>query len=210
MALREQALTTLATVRSELSLTSSADDTYLCRLIEGASDFIAQYCNRDFYKATVTEKVKGFGAVRIVLSRTPIISIASISYLGSTIDSDSYEIENASTGFLYRSAGWNWTAQLWLNTTDDVAVGSERAAFSATYTGGYVTPNQSGTRTLPYDLEDVCIQLVTQRYRRRGQDASVESESLGDYDVTYAGRNEDRLPASAKRVLDGYKRPVIA
>lgn len=46
------------------------------------------------------------------------------------------------------------------------------------YTAGYAATN------MPYDVEQVCIELVQEAYNRRDHDVNVQSESLGDYSYT--------------------------
>jgi hypothetical protein len=41
------------------------------------------------------------------------------------------------------------------------------------YNGGY--------DTVPYDIEQVCLEAAAQMYRDRKRDRGVQSESLGDY-----------------------------
>jgi hypothetical protein len=38
-----------------------------------------------------------------------------------------------------------------------------------------------GLSTVPYDIEQVCLEVAAQMYRDRKRDRGVQSESLGDY-----------------------------
>lgn len=199
-------LTLPATVAAELGV--SASDERLPRYIAVASDAARQYLNRDplHYEAGIVETVAGFGTARLVLQRLPVLSIASIEFDGQAISADAYEIEDGGAGLVFRRVGWPWT------TTDAGGIvggplpGYERRLLEVTYTGGWVTPGQTGTRTLPYDIEEAVIQTVVGMYRSRGRDREIASESLGAASVTYARGGEGGvLPATAKALLTPYR-----
>ena len=72
MALNSNALTTISTVETELSLTADAQDAELTRYIDTASDQIERYVNRKlYYGAAIVEKVAGSGDAFLWISRTP-------------------------------------------------------------------------------------------------------------------------------------------
>lgn len=209
MAVATGALTTLTAVKSELSISSSTDDTYLEGLIDQVSEFIANYCNRKFhYGAAITEKVAGFGGTFLRISRFPLKTITSVAFNGATVDSSSYEIYDTDgvTGLIYSAGGWIWTTALATALTYDALPRGERKLYTVVYAGGYVTPAQVAgelVRDLPYDLEAAAIQLVTARYRRRGSDPSVTSESLMSYSVDY-GTVVDTVPG-LRETLNSYR-----
>jgi hypothetical protein len=190
MTLPTGSLTTLAIVKTELNISSSTDDTYLERLIGASTAFISSYCNRTFHYGTgIAEEVAGFGTQYLQLSRAPVLSITSVTYDGQTINSDNYSIDgDGSSGMLYAPAGWTWSTIGGQGIIAFPKPGGEEKLYTVTYTGGYVTePQVSGqlTRTLPYDLEDAVIQLTTYRYRQRGRDQTIASESLLNASVSY-------------------------
>ncbi len=218
MALSTNALTTLSTVKSELNLSSSTDDTYLERVIEAVSEAIIDYLDRPIvFASSITENITGSGGMYLVVTRYPITSVTSVSYDGTALDTDTYDATGwASSGLIRVQSGVFDTAAVsqWITTT--IMGGTERRLYTVVYAGGYVTPNQVAlngalTRTLPYDIEDACIQAVVERYRKRGQRDDIKSEALLSYSVTYNGpsSHDDRekgLPLNARRILDGYKR----
>jgi hypothetical protein len=205
------ALTTLALVKGELGIADATTtyDTVLERMILAASDAIARFCRRDFRKATVTEKLAGSGTLRLVLARTPLVSITSITDDGTTIDDDEYEIEDAAAGIVVRDTPW--TAQdlaVGISIGQDPVPGTGKRALTVVYISGYVLPGDStGTRNLPYDVEEACILTAVALYRRRGQDRSVVSEQLGDAAQSYAtGAEAHLIPAAARAMLARYRR----
>ena len=95
------------------------------------------------------------------------------------------------------------------------APGTEEYYYKITYTAGYITQPQDdaavGTRSLPYDLEDACIQYCAQRYRTKGRDKSIKQEKLLSASVTYENSSGDGsdIPATIRAMIDHYKRVVI-
>lgn len=197
-------LTTLATAADVLGV--SVADAKLPRLIAAASESIRRYLDRPqlHYGATIVEKLAGYqGQVRLHLGTIPLISVASVVLPDATslVQDTDYTIESLSEGVLYREEGWPFTG---------VSVGGvltgEALTIVATYAGGWVTPAQSGTRTLPYDIEEVCLQAVAAMYRRQGADPLVASESLGDYSVSFREVVDGLVPSGVLSQLSAYRR----
>jgi len=211
MTLPTTALCTLADVKEELGITVATYDTRLERLILAACDAVANYTGRLlYYDAAVAESVAGFGGTRLLLSRTPIVSITSITMDGLALAATDYEVEDAAAGFVFRQSGWPWSAEQSDNIAGDPIAGTEEREIDVVYKGGYVTQGQVTAipvlaRTVPYDIEDAVIQLVADRYRNPA--SSVASERLLSAAVTY--RDSD-IPPAICRVLDKYKRLVQA
>lgn len=210
------ALTTLAEAKTEMGVSGVTDDDYISRVINASSDVVRRFCDRVFYfEADIEEYVPGYGDTNMLLSRTPIDSITSISYEGTALDSDSYSIKSPAGGSVYRQCGFVWTAQRTNNILFDSLPGTEKHSYLATYDGGYKTPQQViddgtiSTRDLPYDLEDACLQLVTSRYRAKGRDPRVSAERLMSWQATYGMATTDRshtIPLAVQEMLAPYKR----
>ncbi len=208
------ALTTLALVKDELGITASTYDTVLERMILAASQAIGRFCNRDFRKEAATERLPGSGTLRLVLARTPVTAIASIVDDGTTVGSGTYSIENAAAGIVVGDAVWrSQDLAVGIGIGQEPVPGTGKRALVVTYTGGYVLPGDStGTRDLPYDLEEACIVTVVALYRRRGQDRTVVQEQLGDAAQTYASSDAmtaSVIPAEAQAILRRYRRVVL-
>lgn len=204
-------LTLPATAADALGV--SAADPKLPRLIGAASESIRRYINRPrlHFTAGFVERLPGFlQQVRLRLGLLPLISVASVVLPdGTSLAADEYVREDDDAGVLYRSRGWPWTGLIRPGVLYDApAVGSEAKSIIVTYTGGWVTPAQGGTRTLPFDIEEVCLQAVSSMYRRQGIDPLVASESLGDYSVSFreAPALEGLLPAGVLAQLAQYRR----
>lgn len=181
-------LTTLDVAAGALGV--SAADPKLPRLIGAASEAIRRYIGRPqlHYSASIVEKLPGYaGQVRLYLGAVPLISVASVVLPDGTslVPTDDYVVEDLATAALYRRVGWPFTG-----VDEGGVLYAEEKAIVVTYAGGWVTPAQGGTRTLPYDLEHACILAVVSAYRSEPRDSSIASEALGDYSVSY------RLPNS--------------
>jgi hypothetical protein len=154
-----------------------------------------------------------------VLPARPLVSIASIVVDGTTLAAADYSIEDAEAGVVFREGGWLRPDSIvpWSVARDRMA-GTAKADIVVTYTGGYVLPGDSGTRTLPYDLEQACLMGVVAAYRQRGQDKNVASRGTGDASVGYRLPNAiigvdsiGSLPSEALRILDAYKQePMVS
>lgn len=188
----EVAFATLETLRDELGLADNSQDGRLERYDLQASAAIQAYCDREFRKEATTERLQGSGTQRLVLSRTPLVSIASVVIDGETIDADEYEIEDAAAGILYRENGWPRLDNVVAGSISrDSMAGTGKADIVVTYTGGYVLPNDTvGTRNLPVELEQACILTVTSLFRGRGRDRAVASKATGDASISYRLPNQ--------------------
>lgn len=218
MALADNALTTPKQVREELGIDVSTNPAQVERYINSVSDQIESYCSRSFaYEAARVEKVAGFGSHFLLVSKTPILSIASITYDGSTIASTDYEIHgDGMSGEIRRDGGWIWTAGSKVHFIEAVPLpGSERLMYEVTYEAGFVTPAKaadlSKARTLPYDLEDACIQLISARYLSRGTNPYIKSEKLMSHSITYIGESSNggggaAIPSRVETLLHPYRR----
>ena len=183
MALDERALVTAAQVFDELDVEDDAG-THRARVeryITAASLTAARIIDRPLhYNPVVVERVAGSGGVRLLLGRTPIVSIASVVIDGETADVADLIVESATAGIVYREAGWPWMPQLQPGPSYHPLPGSEEPAIVLTYAGGWVTPTQATVQlpvTVPEDLADAVIELVTSRWRRRGNDLRVVSSN---------------------------------
>src|SRR5690349_13181325 len=107
-----KSLTTLATVKTELSISPSTEDfdAYLTYLIHVASETLSRSCNREFhYSPAWVEAVPGYGTSRLIITHTPVWSVASVSYNNTLVDVDAYSIADATKGWLYSRWGWHGT-----------------------------------------------------------------------------------------------------
>ncbi len=225
MALRPNALVTLADGLAEMSLTTDsggAVDRRMWRYINAASQAIATYCHRKFERATVVaERYPAAGGPRLALKRIPIVSLTSIVIDEATIDSTEYTIEDYDAGLVYMRSRLPWQGMRRSGIAQDIQPGTEEPDVIATYDGGFVTGPQAAAGgayagqpiTLPADLEQACLELVATYAGSQGAAGAIVSESIGDASVAYrlegVTETEAGIPKHVRGKLNKYKRPVI-
>ena len=210
MALRANALATIAQLQTHVSGISDADATLA---IDAASSLIERLCNRTFQRATVTERVAGFGRQKLSLSRRPVESVTSITRNGSVLDSTTYRIEDAETGLIQNDSGWPNTGVMLDIARPMVLPGSELRDHIVVYVGGYYLPNDAvpdaGTyplaQPLPSVLVEACLAVATSVYRARGEDHSIESETVGNASVSYAKGSRKLVSDFVEQMLSDFK-----
>lgn len=163
-------LTTLATVKDELGLTTTTSDASLARYITAASKTAMQFCNRVFAVETVLDQFwpQRDPGVRIVvngpdplqLSRYPVVA----GQLGGVTENGVTLVEN--TDFLCDYALGR------LIRLDDLGYPTawRQWPISAQYGAGFAT--------IPADVADAVIKLVSMRYFAKGRDPALKSESV--------------------------------
>ena len=220
MTLPANALTTVESVNATLGYTTGDDaarDALIERYIALASDTIEQMCGRKFYRATdYAERVPAGQSIYIqIYDHYPLVSISSITYdddTATTIDSSDYEISEADAGMIRNiNGGWRNT-QVYTFSGPTRYLATPEAlrdwvpAYTVTYTGGYITPQQEddgvGDRTLPFDLEQAAIDAAVSQYYQRTRDKGVSSVGMGRSSVSYGSANSTELLQS---VISRYR-----
>jgi gp6-like head-tail connector protein len=191
-------LTVLPTVKAELGITTDEHDAVLEGFICQASDIVASYCDRVFARETVTEH---FWPERrsfyenwdsLVLSRTPVEEIISVTHDNSVLVTGDYEIDS-NAGILYRMTAlsvFDWCVH---------------TAVEVQYTGGYLLLDD-----LPRGIERATILLVKDAFFARSRDPRIKTESTPsiysvDYWIGATGTAGD-LPPDVIALLAPYRR----
>lgn len=198
------ALTTLASVKAELSITDSSQDTLLTSYIGSASAAISQFCNRAFGVSTIKDEAwpdrepysfQFPGSLSsIQLSNWPVVAITTLTENGDAlVDGADYRVDKA-TGTLYRLDGLGYVKP-WLAWP-----------IVATYNAGFAT--------IPADIDDAAVRMVKARYLARGRDPFMKQENIpGVREVTYwvaTGTDAGNMPPDVADILENYRQPVIA
>jgi hypothetical protein len=230
VALRGHALTTLERVLAELGRNSDAGaiDSLLNGYINSASSWFSNQCGRVFHaKDAITEKIAGNGRTRIRIARAPIVEITSVDVDGAALVLDSdYSIWNDNSGHplqpcqLYRQAGWPWQAARGPGLDTAGIPGEERQNITLVYDGGFVTRAQNAIGgvdgdtafvglpvTLPDDIEDAVMMLVTTRWRARDRDLRVQSTGFEASSRTFMGV---LVPPEVAAIVANYARVAHA
>jgi hypothetical protein len=214
MALGAYALTSLAQAKAELGVTVPTHDAVIERLIDVASSAINEFCDRTFhYETGIVEKVAGYGGQILTVAKAPIVSIASIELLpsslnapgtGTTYAATSYTIKNAKAGTIYRKDGFQWTAYYAERlTSQPLQPGTEDKRFVVTYAGGWTTRAQGGTVNLPPDIEQACLWSIANLWRQRGREIHVQQETE---DAATMQWKTSVLPKQAQDLMKPYRR----
>lgn len=207
-------LTTATVVAGELGI--DPGNSRLPRIVSAASGACLKYINRRavHYQAAQVDRLPGLGRQRLLLSLTPVASVASVTLPdGTTLAPSEYSLEDSECGLLFRDVGWPSTRLMRPGIVqEDFDPGTERPTIVVTYAGGWVTPAQATSsgwagpaRSLPSDLEEACVQVAVSFYTRGGDSRDIEREGLGDYMVIY-GVGSEAISPSARSLLEPYRR----
>lgn len=205
----DQQLTTLETVRLELGSSGISNDKTLTRLIREASDFITAHTGRNFIKEEVEEKLPANQSPNIMLERTPIASITSITHFGSTIGSTTFSIHDPKVGIIFRDTGW-FDSRLFKQNIELTPTRYAKLSWVVRYIGGFEPPGSSSPTTLPEDVERACIDLVKAWFLDidSGRDPRVRRQQTGDASESFfeGSARTAGFPPSVLRVLEKYER----
>lgn len=188
-------LTTVATVKAELGITGSIEDSWIGAVIDRASDTIARWCNRVFAQETVGQVIRlQHPDDALVLARFPVVAVTSVTVNGTALTGDEYEAD-ANTGSLHRLDA-NGDRSPW-----------PAGKITVTYAAGYVLPGDDG-RDLPHDIEWATMLLVKTDYFARQRDPCKKTEVIEGM-----GRDEwfggGAVIVTVQPLLAPYRQPVL-
>lgn len=157
-----QELTDLESVKQELGITTTAEDTKFGSWIKQASSIISSYCNRVFGSETVSETFRlERNPQKIVLTRFPVSVISSVLENDISLTTDDYESDLAK-GMLTRLSSDSlscWAA----------------CKIVVSYRGGYDLLDD-----LPDDIQRACISLVRQLRSQSTRDPLAKRIEIPD------------------------------
>jgi hypothetical protein len=195
-------LTELSDVKDELGVKDGASDTVLKRYISSASLAAMQYCNRTFSVETLSEQflpdywnrlVRG-GVKPLQLSRWPLIAVVSVTENAVVLVAGTDYLVDATNGQLTRLDS-NAYPCLW-----------RPLPLTVVYSAGYAT--------IPLDVEDAIIRMVTRRFSAKGRDPNLKQESVvGILERQWwiaTGAESGNLSPDISDVLDNYRVPLTA
>lgn len=194
-----QDLTSLANVKAELGIATTAEDVNIAEWINQASDSIANFCNRVFGSETVTQtfrnRVYGFEPAKLVLDRSPVTAISSVVEDGTTLASTDYEYDPQS-GIMTRLCGdyerrWSFRKLI------------------VSYTAGYTLLS-----TLPDSIERAAISLVKTYRSAATRDPLLKSEEIpGVLSQTFwvggVGDKSNGIPHDIETMIAPYRNIAI-
>jgi len=203
----ERKLTTLSALKDTLALTDDSKDAFLSRLISAASDAIEKYVNHIFARQTYTETVRGQDHPILMLTNTPIISIASVLCEGEPVTD--YVIDDAEIGTLYREVGWIRSAWIGWAIEPFVIQGTSTPLYTIEYQAGYLLPGEADA-TLPAAVEQACLITCADWFTKSAQGTgNIKSKKVGDLSIEYQDTAEGKfasvdvhaIPAAARSLL---------
>lgn len=205
MELIDNALTTLDTIKSELSIQDTTKDDRLIRLINSASDYFISKIGRELRYQEITEHLKGTSSQYFILDNYPIDTVSSILLNGNEVDSNSWELEirDKKIGHIYNDSGWHDVVSAY-GLIGDYKV--SHRVYDITYSFGYVLPKDESDetpRTLPYDIEDCIISMVLDKYMTLSR-KSYGLKALKQGRVSYTFDNGS-LKEEVKETINKYK-----
>lgn len=220
------ALCTVSDVEKVLGvdLGSTDESTVTNLLIPTVEASITNYLGYDpNYSASITEKFDGDRTEDLFLSRSPVVSVTSVTEDGSTLTegNDQDYVLYSNLGRLRKIGREKWSAAKLQNIT-------------VVYSAGY-SDSESSAEDVPGDMKYVCARatgkLIVTALSLSSQQSTgevntniadnttdskfqlVRNEGVGDYQVTYESvldqLNADVLTEADKKVLVKYKRQLF-
>lgn len=196
-------LVDLVTVKDELGITGTTDDTQLGRYITAASAAAAQYCNRVFVVETVKDVIDlqrdpypwqlAGGVNALQASRWPIVSLTTVVELDDALVADTDFRADLARGTLYR-----------LSASDGSVVPWPPRPITLTYQAGY--------DPIPVDIQDAVTRMIRSRWFARGRDPMIRQVSVpGVVEKQFwvpTGADAGNMTSDVTDILDNYRVPV--
>ncbi|ANB66177.1 phage gp6-like head-tail connector family protein (plasmid) [Anoxybacillus sp. B7M1] len=177
MQLADNALTTLEEVKSQLEINDGSLDNKIIRAINVASDRIERMCRRSFGLQNYVYQVKE-PARMVFLPNLPVVEILSIN------DSPATDVDfDSESGMI----------QKWFCSGAVIR-----------YRAGYVLPKDAtdtNKRTLPYDIEEACIRLVSYMVK----ETEGVGMKLGDFSIEIEAKEEASMLEEIRGLLEPYR-----
>ena len=175
-------LTSLATVKQWLNLTTTTDDALLTRLVSSASLFVENWLNQPITASDYTVTFDGWGGNRKTVAARPLNSVSAVTVNGMTIPA---AVGPTASGYIFTASqivlrGYAFTA----------GIGN----CSATYNSGFVTT--------PKDVEQAVVELIGYRYKTRDR-IGISGKSMAGENISFDAVD---MSDSVRSVLRNYVR----
>jgi hypothetical protein len=217
-------LVSVADIKEVLDITDSAYDAMIERLLSRATARIQNYCGKPLLVQRYDVRTPSYGSVNLSLPHRFIRTLFAVRDSSSTgqdaLSSTGYSLD-VNKGLLYRSEGWEWSAQFNANSiVSDPVVGAEYRRWYLDYSAGFIPAGgkDSGStwdgttdtgQTVPADLQEAAIGLVSRSWRSRLRDPDVASERVGELSITYRDTQSARgslgIPEDIADLLRPYR-----
>jgi len=195
MSLTDNAFTTLSSAQVFLGLsTASGYDSLLESMIEAVSTAGRAYLGYDPAPSDYVEWHDGDSQDTIILKHWPILQVNALSDDGDSVGAQGTDYH------VYPEEG---------------IVALDSGVFSQQRRGVYCYLYAGLSPWPPADLQQAANEWVKAKFNNRGTgtgaDREIQSESVGDYSITYASEaqatasRQDDMPKTVQPVLDRYR-----
>ena len=183
MAAHADDLTTVARVKSHLGIADTVVDTLLQTIITAASRWMLSQMKRNIRLQTYTETFNGDGTIGITLTHGPVTTITSVTVDGETITA---RATVADIGYVLQNDRLYLVGYSFPEGIANVVV---------VYTAGYTT--------VPEDLDQACVELVSLIYRSRDRKGMLSRSDTTGSSVSFA---PEAVPFITDLTMDAYRR----
>lgn len=204
-------LTTTATAAAVLGASANASDPQLTRLVTAASSMVARAVGYALHQHTATERPVG-GGVYLWLDAGAVQTLREVREDGAVVDATGYVLDDARNGRLLR-VGCAWPVRT-VSTAGvyPVRLISVPGRVEVDLTAGYVTPGQHALDavafpavTLPPELEQAALEVLTGMWRAKGRDPNMTSLSLGDGSQSWSAA-PTAIPPLALQMIAAHRK----
>jgi len=209
---KQEALTTLARLKSFLGLSTDRFDTQLVIAINQATGFIERYCKRSFKSQTYTdEEYDGPGSPTLLLKQYPVTTFSQLQVNDANDNTDSWSTIGTDRYFFYEDGRISFATNkgTFLDSDSGLFLAG-RNKYRATYIAGYLidfsNENDPDLHTLPQELEYACMKLVSGIFNSARAEG-LEQTRIGDSWIRMKPLlfNDKEL----KEILDKYAKATI-
>lgn len=200
------ALTTKTRVKSRLAITTTSFDDLFDFLIAGVTDKIEQMAGRRFLATTYTDELYDGTDIYndrqsiIVINNAPVLNLTRIQYKSGansdpvwyTYTEDDYDL-NETNGIVYMKGN----------------LPSGKQNVRMTYQAGYKIHDtdiyNTASHTLPFDIMEVCEEVVTRLFKRRESEGRT-NESFQESSITWS---DGVFTKENLNTINNYRRAIL-
>lgn len=199
------AITTVDRVKLELGITDVSKDEIICEKINAYSDAIEGLLGRKLQVDDYVETYPGSNDQHLLIDNFPINNIVSLSVNDEVLDTDDYKIVGYLREMIFKDDGWEQIN--YVSGMSRSMAQFSKHTIDIEYNAGYVMPNDGGTRTLPYDIEQVILDFISMDLAQEGTTKGLKRFKISDvsWDFIDAAGMTNQTFARASKTLHKYK-----
>ena len=189
----------------------SASDAQLARLVTAASAMVARAVGYPLHRNDATERPVG-GGVYLWLDAGAVQTLRAVREDGVALDASDYVLDDGRNGRLLRVGGVWPVRTVATAGVYPVCLISVPGRVEVDVTAGYVTPGQHALSavefpavTLPPELEQATLEVLTGLWRAKGRDPNVTSIALGGASYGFSGA-ASAIPPLAMQMISAHRK----